>query len=156
LKYISLTDLLDLNIEEISNLDSNGIIRLQKQLKAKAMLEGESNVGELTKVIDNLKNDNTRACYIFVEKHLWLKQLITDDFKSISLKDITIDESSIYDQETLKYFLNDYLKGNLIVFLSEALSKGKYEHILKILEHNYLFTEEINQLIINLFKVKEN
>ncbi|WP_138434891.1 hypothetical protein [Winogradskyella algicola] len=156
MKYTSLTDLLDLNLDQISELNANSIIRLQKQLKAKAMLEDNNNLGEITKIIDDLKSDSLRACYIFVEKHAWLKHLISGNFEDIKLKDIEVDESSIQDLETLKYFLNDYLKENLIVFISNALSKGKYEHIQKVLQHNYLFTEAINQLVINFFKARLN
>ncbi|MCB0399321.1 MAG: hypothetical protein KDD26_06780 [Winogradskyella sp.] len=156
MKYTSLTDLLDLNLDQISELNANSIIRLQKQLKAKAVLEDNNNIGEITKIIDDLKNDNLRECYIFVEKHAWLKHLISGNFEGIILKDIEIDESSIQDLENLKYFLNDYFKENLIVFIGNALNKGKYEHIYKTLQYNYLFTEAINQLIISFFKARLN
>lgn len=156
MKYTSLTDLLDLSLDEISELNTNSIIRLQKQLKAKAMLEDNNNIGEVAKIIDDLKNDSLRDCYIFVEKHAWLKHLISGNFEQIKLKEITVDESSIQDLETLKYFLNDYLKENLVVFLGNAIKKGKYEQIHKTLQHNYLFTEAINQLVINLFKARLN
>ena len=154
MKYTSLTDLLDLSLDQIAELNANSIIRLQKQLKAKAMLEDVNNIGEITKIIDDLKNDSRRECYIFVEKHVWLKHLISVNFEDIRLKDIYIDESSIQDLETLKYFLNDYFKENLVVYLGDALNKGKYEHIYKTLQHNYLFTEAINQLVINFFKAR--
>lgn len=156
MKYTSLTDLLDLSLDQIAELNANSIIRLQKQLKAKAMLEDVNNIGEITKIIDDLKNDSRRECYIFVEKHAWLKHLISGNFEDIRLKDIYIDESSIQDLETLKYFLNDYFKENLVVYLGDALNKGKYEHIYKTLQHNYLFTEAINQLVINFFKARLN
>ncbi|WP_243471011.1 hypothetical protein [Winogradskyella sp. MH6] len=156
MKYTSLTDLLDLSLDQIAELNANSIIRLQKQLKAKAMLEDVNNIGEITKIIDDLKNDSRRECYIFVEKHAWLKHLISGNFEDIRLKDIYIDESSIQDLETLKYFLNDYFKENLVVYIGDALNKGKYEHIYKVLQHNYLFTEAINQLVINFFKARLN
>lgn len=156
MKYTSLTDLLDLSLDQIAELNANSIIRLQKQLKAKAMLEDVNNIGEITKIIDDLKNDSRRECYIFVEKHAWLKHLISGNFEDIRLKDIYIDESSIQDLETLKYFLNDYFKENLVIYIGDALNKGKYEHIYKTLQHNYLFTEAINQLVINFFKARLN
>ena len=156
MKYTSLTDLLDLSLDEISELNANTIIRLQKQLKAKAMLGDSNNIGEVTKIIEDLKNDSRRACYIFVEKHTWLKHLISGHQDEIKLKEISVDESSIDDLEILKYFLNDYFKAYLIAFVGSALSKGKYEHIHKVLQHNYLFTEAINQLVINFFKARLN
>jgi len=156
LKYTSLTDLLDLSLDEISELNANTIIRLQKQLKAKAMLGDSNNIGEVTKIIEDLKNNSRRACYIFIEKHAWLKHLISGNLEKIKLKEISVDESSIEDLETLKYFLNDYFKENLIVFLGNALNKGKYEQIHKTLQYNYLFTEAINQSVINLFKARLN
>lgn len=156
MKYTSLIDLLELSLDDISNLDANGIIRLQKQLKARAMLEDATNIGELSKIIDNLKDDSIKQCYIFIEKHLWLKKLISGNHKKIALKEIDVNSLLINDLDTLKFFLYPYLKENLKVFLADSLSVGKYEHIQRILSHNYLFTEETNQLAINFFRARLN
>jgi hypothetical protein len=60
------------------------------------------------------------------------------------------------NSEDVKYYISPFLKENLKVFLSDTLSKGKYVLLLKVLTHNYLFSEENNQLIINFFKSRLN
>ncbi|MEH6535872.1 MAG: hypothetical protein V7719_05730 [Psychroserpens sp.] len=156
MKYISFIDQLGIDIEELSRIDSNGIIKLQKQLKAKAMLGDANNLGEVSSLIEKLKDENTRQCHVFVEKHKWLKQLISGDLQSMKQSEITVDESQTNNLDNLNYFLTPFLKENLKVFLSDTLSKGKYVLLLKVLTHNYLFSEEINQLIINFFKARLN
>ncbi|WP_298894622.1 hypothetical protein [uncultured Psychroserpens sp.] len=156
MKYISFIDQLDIDIEALSHIDSNGIIKLQKQLKAKAMLGDANNLGEVANLIEKLKDESIRQHHIFVEKHIWLKQLISGDYKSIKQSEITVDKSLINNLDDLKYFLAPFLKENLKVFLSESLSKGKYVLMLKVLIENHLFSEENNQLVINFFKARLN
>ena len=156
MKYISFIDQLGIDINELSQIDANGIIKLQKQLKAKAMLGDANNLGDISNLIDKLNDETVIQHHVFIEKHSWLKQLISGDYQNIKQGDISIDDSLISNLDDLKYFLAPFLKENLKVFLSETLSKGKYVLLLKVLIHNYLFSEENNQLIINFFKARLN
>ena len=67
MKYISFIDQLGLDIETLSNIDANGIIKLQKQLKAKAMLGDANNLGEVANLIDKLKDETTRQSYVLLK-----------------------------------------------------------------------------------------
>ncbi|MEM5566973.1 hypothetical protein WNY78_17760 [Psychroserpens sp. AS72] len=156
MKYISFIDQLGIDINELSQIDSNGIIKLQKQLKAKAMLGDANNLGDISNLIDKLKDETIIQHHVFIEKHDWLKQLISGNYQNIKQNEITVDDSFITNLDDLKYFLAPFLKENLKVFLSDTLSKGKYVLLLKVLTHNDLFSEENNQLIINFFKARLN
>jgi hypothetical protein len=156
LKYISFIDQLGLDINELSHIDATGIIKLQKQLKAKAMLGNANNLGDISNLIDKLKDENVRQHHIFIEKHDWLKQLISGNHQNIKQSEVSIDDLQINNIEDFKYFIAPFLKENLKVFLSDTLSKGKYVLLLKVLTHNYLFSEENNQLVINFFKARLN
>ncbi|MFT4611920.1 MAG: hypothetical protein ACJA1H_001397 [Glaciecola sp.] len=156
MKYISFIDQLGIDINELSQIDTNGIIKLQKLLKAKAMLDDANNLGDISNLIDKLKDETVVQHHVFVEKHNWLKQLISGNHQNIKQVDIAVDDSLVSNLDDLKYFLAPFLKENLKVFLSETLSKGKYVLLLKVVIHNYLFSEENNQLIINFFKAKLN
>lgn len=156
MKYISFIDQLGIDIDELSNIDSYGIMKLQKQLKAKAMLGDANNLGEVANVIDQLKDVTNRQHHIFIEKHPWLKHLISGEHECIKQSEIEIDQYDLHNIEDLKYFLAPFLKENLKLFLSENLKKGKYVLILKVLVHNNLFSEENNQLVINFFKARLN
>ncbi|WP_047547943.1 hypothetical protein [Psychroserpens sp. Hel_I_66] len=156
MKYISFIDQLGIDIQELSKIDATGIIKLQKQLKAKAMLGDANNLGEVSNLIEKLKDESIIQHHIFVEKHRWLKQLISGEHENIKQSEVKVDDTSINNLEDLKYFLAPFLKENLKVFLSETLTKGKYVLLLKVLTHNYLFSEENNQLIINFFKARLN
>jgi len=156
LNYISLIDELGIDINTLTTLDSAKIIRLQKQLKAKAVLDNKSNLGELATIIDELKNDSTRQHHIFIEKHKWIKQIISGDYSNIPQNSTSIYHEAIADPEGLKYFLSPYLKAHIKPFLSETLSKGKYILLLNVVKSTILFTEEIEQIIINLLSSKLN
>ena len=156
MKYISFIDQLGIDINALSQIDANGIIKLQKQLKAKAMLDDANNLGDISNLIDKLKDKTVVQHHVFVEQHKWLKQLISGNHQNIKQGDISIDDSLVSNLDDLKYFLAPFLKENLKVFLSDTLSKGKYVLLLKVLTHNYLFSEENNQLIINFFKSRLN
>ncbi|QXP60064.1 hypothetical protein [Olleya sp. HaHaR_3_96] len=156
MNYISLIDELGIDINTLTTLDDAKIIRLQKQLKAKAVLDNKSNLGELATIIDELKNDNIRQHHIFIEKHKWIKQIISGEYSNIPQNSTSIYHEAIADPEGLKHFLSPYLKEHLKPFLSETLSKGKYILLLNVVKSNVLFTEEIEQIIINLFSSKLN
>ncbi|WP_299334867.1 hypothetical protein [uncultured Psychroserpens sp.] len=156
MKYISFIDQLGIDIDELSHIDSYGIMKLQKQLKAKAMLGDANNLGEVANLIDQLKDETNRQYHVFVEKHQWLKHLISGNHQLINQSEIEIDQYEIQNIDGLKYFLAPFLKENLKLFLSETLNKGKYVLILKVLVHNNLFSEENNQLVINFFKARLN
>ncbi|MGB3606271.1 hypothetical protein [Psychroserpens sp.] len=156
MNYISFIDQFGLDLESLSSIDGDGIIKLLKRLKAKAMLGDASNLGELSNLVDQLKDDDTRQAYVYIEQHPWLKHLISGHHELIEQNEIGIDKSLIVHKDHLKYVLSPFLKTNLKRFLSENLSHGRYVPILKVLTHNYLFSEEINQLVINFFKVRLN
>ena len=126
MKYISFIDQLGLDINELSHIDATGIIKLQKQLKAKAMLGNANNLGDISNLIDKLKDENVRQHHIFIEKHDWLKQLISGNHQNIKQSEVSIDDLQINNIEDFKYFIAPFLKENLKVFLSDTLSKGKY------------------------------
>jgi hypothetical protein len=157
LKYISFIDQLGIDISELTQIDANGIIKLQKQLKAKAMLGDTNNPRDISILIDKLKDENVREHHIFIERHSWLKQLISGSHQNIKQSEVTIVWfTNKKNSEDVKYYISPFLKENLKVFLSDTLSKGKYVLLLKVLTHNYLFSEENNQLIINFFKSRLN
>lgn len=154
MKYISLVDELGLDLEALSNIDSNKIIRLQKQLKANAVLNNTSNLGELSLLIEHFKEEDTRKNHLFVERHIWLKQIISGLYTEIPQQSIFIDDAYIADIENLKSFLSPYLKENIKPFLSETLNKGKYELLVNVVGNHFLFSEEVIQIIVNFFKSK--
>lgn len=156
MKYISLIDELGLDIEALSNIDASKIIRLQKQLKANAVLNNTSNLGELSLLIEHFKDEKTKQNHLFVEKHVWLKKIISGQYTDISEDSIIIDNEAIKNPEALRHFLTPYFKENIKPFLSAALNNGKYQLLLLVVRRNFLFSEEINQIIVNFFKSKLN
>ncbi|WP_397363525.1 hypothetical protein [Olleya sp. R77988] len=167
MKYISLIDELGIDINTIATLDATKIIRLQKQLKANAVLNNKSNLGELASLIEQLKDENIRKHHVFVENHKWLKQIISGDYTNISQSSVAINLENVAGNEELKYFLSPYFKEHIKPFLSETLNKGKYNLLYDFIESNivvtedfaegsFLFTEEIEQIIISFFSSKLN
>ncbi|MGJ8592558.1 MAG: hypothetical protein ACSHXF_08425 [Aquaticitalea sp.] len=154
--YISLIDELGLDLDSISKIDSQTIIRLQKQLKAKAILNGESNLGETANLIDALKDESERANHLFVEKNKWLKKLLQGDFNGLYASDFQVETSSISDFNGLRNFLEPYLLYQIKPFLSEMVTKGNYNIMLNTLSHYFIFSEQVNEIIVNFFRSKLN
>lgn len=156
MKYISFIDELEIDLETLSNLDSSGIIRLQKKLKAKANLENTSNLGETSNLINSLKDPDLRKFHVFIESHLWLKQLIMGNFETLTANMVKVNKELLYDIDSFKFFIAPFLRANLKPFLSHSINKAHYNVLLEVLKHNYLFSEESNQQIISFFKAKLN
>ena len=74
MKYISLIDELGITLNDIAQIDATKIIRIQKQLKAKAVLENKSNLGELSELVSQLENQEIKEAHLFIESHPWLKK----------------------------------------------------------------------------------
>jgi len=154
LKYISLVDSLGIDLETLSNLDSQKIIRLQKQLKAKAILNNEKNIGDLVILFEQLKNDEVRKHHVFIEEHPWLKQLLLGSFRVILPEDIFIDKHKIKDVNSLKSFLEPFLLVQLKLLFKEAYDYNKFSLFYTVISKQGIYTEEVLQLITNCIKSK--
>jgi len=153
--YISLFDELGLDLDSLKNMNAQGIIRLEKQLKAKAMLGHTEEQRKYSKLISQLKDEDIREIHIFIEYHPWLKKLITEDFESISTKDFTTVSKSI-DSSKLINFLQPYFLNSLRPCMSFFMSRGYYTNLLFLLEKKLFFTERIKQTIVQFLKSKLN
>jgi len=154
LNYISLKDELDLTVEDILQLDKIKIIRLQKQLKAKAVLEGQSNLGELSELLNDLERIEIREAHVFIERHLWLKYIVLNNAGEITNSSFqsTFDPRKASPEALV--FINQFLKETVTPALSYLLNDKKYYKILKITEQQHLFSEEVRQKFISFFKNK--
>lgn len=156
MKYISLIDQLGITIDTINTLDNAKIIRLQKQLKANAVLNNTDNLGELALLIDQLKDENIRKFHVFIEQHNWLKQIISGNYTNIPQSNIELNENSLNDFNELKHFLTPYFREHLKPFLTETLNKGKYILLFNVVKNYKIYSEEVEQIIINFFSAKLN
>ena len=151
LKYTSIIDTLDIDITSLSKIDDAQIIRLQKQLKAYAVLNNESNIGELSQLVDGLKEENTRKGHIFIEQNLWLKQLLLSQYESIEIDSFKLNPSIDENDEALKTFIAPFLQEEIKPTLNFLFREERFNTLRKLLQQKALFTEEIKQQIITFF-----
>ena len=156
MKYISLIDELNLEISTISNIDTTQIIRLQKQIKAKAVLENTTNHGELYSLIENLKNEDIREGHIFIENNLWLKQILLEKFDEIRISSFKLNDPREDINDSLKKFIHPFLVDLIKPVLTSLLNRGEYTIFYRILQQQQYFSEEIKQQIINFLRSKLN
>jgi len=152
LKYISIIDSLDIDLDAITNLNEQKIIRLQKQLKANAILNNENNIGDLSALINQLRDDDLRQHHIFIENHQWLKKLLQGSFESITYKDITINKEEGSEFDSLKIFLEPFLLTQLKPFFKITLEEEKYYLFNNIVSQQDIYSETILQLISNYIR----
>jgi len=156
LKYISLIDELNIEINSISNIDKTQIIKLQKQLKAKAVLEGTKNIGELSNLIEKLKDEDTRDAHLFVEQNLWLKQILLEEFDNIKISSFKLTNPTERVKDSLIDFIHPFLIDLIKPALASLLSKGEYTIFYRILQQNRYFSEEVKEQIISFLRAKLN
>lgn len=154
MKYLSLIDELNLTTHDINTIDKPKIIRLQKQLKAKAVLEGKINLGVLSDMINHLENPKTREAHLFVERHLWLKYILLNSLEKIDNKSFesTFDPRDI-SADVLE-FTTPFLKEVINPTLSSFLKEKHYFKILRTTEQQRFYSEEIRQKFISFFETK--
>ncbi|MFC4634857.1 hypothetical protein ACFO3O_13130 [Dokdonia ponticola] len=156
MKYISLIDELGITLNDIAQIDAAHIIRIQKQLKAKAVLENKSNLGELSELVSQLENQEIKEAHLFIESHLWLKNILLGKPEELTQKSF----ESTYNPRPVaafsKVFISPFLIQTLKPTLTYILSKGKYHLLVRIASQERFFTEEVRQLIINFFTTRLN
>ncbi len=156
MKYISLIDELGITLNDIIQMDATQIIRIQKQLKAKAVLENKSNLGELSELVSQLENQEIKEAHLFVESHPWLKNILLGKPEELTQKAF----ESTYNPRPVaafsKIFISPFLVQTLKKTLSYILSKGRYHLLVRLVSQERFFTEEVRQLIITFFVTRLN
>lgn len=156
MKYISLIDELGITFNDIAQIDATKIIRIQKQLKAKAVLENKSNLGELSELVSQLENQEIKEAHLFIESHPWLKKIVLGQPEELTQKAF----ESTYNPRPVtafsKAFIMPFLLQTLTPTLSYLLSKGKFHLLVRLVSQERFFSEEVRQLIITFFVTRLN
>jgi len=151
LRYISLLDELDITLDAIIHIDTAQIIRLQKQLKAKAVLENKSHLEELSELVSQLEHQETKEAHLFIESHLWLKRILLETYEDLDVKAF----DSTYNPRTAtaytKVFITPFLLQSLNPTLSYLFSKEKFHLVIRLVSQERFFSEEVKQEIIRFF-----
>lgn len=140
--YISPVDLLGLSLDQLMNLDSRGIIRLEKTLKIQRLRSGANayNPEQVSSIIKQLSNEEQKKSVYFVEKHRYLKEFITTGNDS-GEKTFVIDAVLIAKTPNIKEFLEPYFEAYFMKMVKTDFAAKKYDTIIKAMQHKELFTD---------------
>ncbi|MEP0212326.1 MAG: hypothetical protein ABJD66_03865 [Cellulophaga sp.] len=142
--YISPVDLLGLSLDELMNLDSRGIIRLEKTLKIQRLRSGANayNPEQVSSIVKQLSSEEEKKSVYFVEKHSYLKQFITTG-KDSGEKTFIIDAALLADTPNIKEFLEPYFEAYFMKMVKTDFTAKKYDTIIKAMQRKELFTDNL-------------
>lgn len=156
MNYISLQKIFDLDINSLSDLNQSKIYQLQELLREKTSASKLTDKYQILTYIENLQHQNFVKNLVFVEKHHWLKQIISGNYNDILQNSVKVNSQLIENEDELKQFLDPYFKTHIIPFLEETFEKEKHLLLINFVENKKLFSEDIKQLIISFYISKLN
>lgn len=142
--YISPVNLLGLSLDELMNLDSRGIIRLEKTLKIQRLRSGANayNPEQVSSIVKQLSSPEQKKSVYFIEKHKYLKEFITTG-KDSGEKTFIIDAVILADTPNIKEFLEPYFEAYFMRMVKADFALKKYDTIIKAMSHKELFTDNL-------------
>ncbi len=142
--YISPVNLLGLTLDELMNLDSQGIIRLEKRLKVQRLQSGANayNPEQVSNIVKQLSTEEQKKSIYFVERHRYLKEFITTGNDS-GEKTFIIDATTLVNTPNIKEFLEPYFEAYFMKMVKVDFAAKKYDTIIKALSHKELFTDSL-------------
>lgn len=146
--YQSPVDLLQISISELENLDAKAIIRLEKRLR---LIHRQQNNTAYNKdlqfeLLDQLKQEDTRACILFVERHPHFKTFLKNG-ECTAPKVFNFDSVSEEIPASLASFLAPYMEALFIPILKNSYRNKNFDIINQALSADYLFTVSTLQFI---------
>ena len=156
MKYISLIDQLDITLNDIIHIDTAQIIRIQKQLKAKAVPENANTLEELSERVGQLKDQEIKEAHLFIESHPWLKKILLEKYEYLDIKAFDSTYNPRKATAYTKAFIAPFLLQSLTTTLSYLFSKEKFHLVIRIVSQERFFSEEVKQEIIRFFATQLN
>ena len=140
--YISPIDILNISLEELTNIDEKKIIRLEKRLKILKLQQQENfyNQEDAYTLIKQLKDKENRKAIIFIERHLFFKEFITTG-KHSGYSTFVFDKKYIENTTILASFLAPYLETYFIPLVKGEYKKKNYNTIIQALKAKDIFTD---------------
>ncbi len=141
--YISPTDLLDISIEDLKNIDEKNIIRLEKKLNVLKFQNQDQyfNVNDIDRILTQLKTPKEREVILFIENHPDFKEFISSG--TVNGRDTFKFQETYNDQlEDFAPFLDPFLHKFFYQFLKREYNNKNYEIIIDSLKNTALFKNE--------------
>ncbi|MDG5491246.1 hypothetical protein [Psychroserpens sp. SPM9] len=155
--YQSIVDLLDISPEDLLNIDDAQIIRFEKILKSKIVIDHSSfNTEDTHHIISVLRDPKLRKYFYMIEKHPKLKAFLTSkaplESKTLTINSTLISKLEI-DVNQFRSFIEPYLKPLLLPQLKQAINTNAFAFVLDNIKTDDLYSEslkfECQQLILN-------
>ncbi|MFT5892042.1 MAG: hypothetical protein ACI9Y7_002149 [Dokdonia sp.] len=145
-----------MTLNDIIHIDSAQIVRIQEQLKAKAIPENTNTLEELSELVGQLENQEIKEAHLFIESHLWLKKILLAAYEDL---DINAFDSTYNPRKATAYtktFITPFLLQSLTATLAYLFSKQKFHLVVRFVSQGRFFSEEVKQEIIRFFATQLN
>ncbi len=141
--YISPTDLLEISIEDLKNIDEKKIIRLEKKLHILKLQNQDQyfNVNDIDRILTQLKTPKEREVIVFIENHPDFKEFISSG--TVNGSDTFKFQETYNDRlENFAPFLDLFIRKYFFQFLKREYNNKNYEIIIASLKNTALFKNE--------------
>ncbi|WP_299683123.1 hypothetical protein [uncultured Dokdonia sp.] len=156
MKYLSLIDELSITIETIRFINAYRIEQIQKQLEFEATLDSSIKITELSQLVSQLENSIVRDGTIFIEQHLWLKNILLENYNLIddTSFNATYDPRAITDET--KTYITPFILEALTPALHYFFKEEKFKLLARVVSLKRFFSDEVQQEIVTFFKRQLN
>ncbi|WP_298475437.1 hypothetical protein [uncultured Maribacter sp.] len=139
--YVSPLSVLNISLEELMNLDSKGIIRLEKKLKAKQLRNSKEgyNPQQFHALLTQLQDEDAKKSIYFVEKHPLLKEFISTG-DTTDIKTFSVDKELLAKTPNIAEFLSPYFDTFMMKLVKRDFANKKYDVIIRAMQYKELFT----------------
>ncbi len=148
--YISPVDILGISVDELMNLDSRGLIRLEKRLKIQKLQQQDDayNPQQYDALLAQLADVEKKKSIFFVEKHPNLKKFISTG-EDDGVKTFSIDENLLKDAPHVNQFLAPYFDAYFMRLVKRDFKNRNYDALIRAMKYKALFT---NQLLTTYYE----
>lgn len=142
--YISPVDILEISVDELMNLDSKGLIRLEKRLRIQKLQNksDDYNPQQFDALLTQLADDSKKSSIFFVEKHPRLKKFVSSG-KDDGTKTFIIDQRILDQAPHIKEFLAPYFDAYFMRLVKQDYQAKKYDTIIQAMKYKGLFTDQL-------------
>jgi len=155
MSILSQLNQLNITSDQLIGLTANGIIRIEKKLKAEVQFNDNLTINDVESIIDLLNGNKTELEFLFTDHFSYFRQLIDTPNKLI-----TFEISKSFDNSTVTEnfvdFISTYFEKDIELYVINCLKDKHYSALSSLLLYKAVLDEQTIDYITESLRKKLN